>query len=81
MKSNSLMELYYGMTKLVIFVCILLKAEIFFLIIYYIYYEGGVGKVFEIDKSKFGRRKYYRGHRVEGQWVFGGVERMTSKFF
>lgn len=35
----------------------------------------------EIDESKFGRRKYYRGHRVEGQWVFGGVERITGKCF
>ncbi|CAI6356223.1 unnamed protein product [Macrosiphum euphorbiae] len=42
---------------------------------------GGVGKVVEIDESKFGRRKYYRGHRVEGQWVFGGVERITGKCF
>ncbi|XP_050066193.1 uncharacterized protein LOC126555295 [Aphis gossypii] len=42
---------------------------------------GGVGKVVEIDESKFGRRKYYRGHRVEGVWVFGGVERITGKCF
>ena len=33
---------------------------------------GGNGIEVEIDKSKFGKRKYYRGHRVEGQWVFGG---------
>src|SRR5580765_7546825 len=32
---------------------------------------GGVDKVVEIDESKFGKRKYHRGHRVEGQWVFG----------
>jgi len=37
--------------------------------------------VVEIDESKFGRRKYYRGHRVEGQWVFGGIERITGKCF
>jgi len=35
----------------------------------------------EIDESKFGRRKYHRGHRIEGQWVFGGVERETGKSF
>lgn len=35
----------------------------------------------EIDESKFGRRKYYRGHKVEGQWVFGGVERGTGRCF
>ena len=27
---------------------------------------GGNGVEVEIDKSKFGKHKYYRGHRVEG---------------
>ena len=40
---------------------------------------GGHGVVVEIDESKFGRRKYYRGHRVEGQWVFGMFERGTGR--
>ncbi len=35
---------------------------------------GGEGVVVEIDESKFGKRKYNKGHRVEGAWVFGGVE-------
>lgn len=35
---------------------------------------GGEGKVVQIDKSKFGKRKYHGGHLVEGQWVFGGIE-------
>lgn len=35
---------------------------------------GGEGIVVQIDESKFGRRKYNRGHRVEGVWVVGGVE-------
>jgi transposase-like protein len=32
----------------------------------------------EIDESKFGKRKYNRGHRVGGVWVVGGVERNTE---
>ena len=35
---------------------------------------GGEGIRVELDESKFGKRKYNRGHRVEGAWVFGGVE-------
>ena len=36
---------------------------------------GGNGIEVEIDESKFGKRKYHRGHCVEGQWVFGGREK------
>ncbi|GFY23045.1 integrase catalytic domain-containing protein [Trichonephila clavipes] len=38
---------------------------------------GGEGKVVEIDESKFGKRKYNRGHAVKRKkrWVFGGIER------
>ncbi|GBN03536.1 hypothetical protein AVEN_146657-1 [Araneus ventricosus] len=42
---------------------------------------GGVGMVVEIDESKFGKRKYNRGKRVEGKWVFGGIERGTTNCF
>ena len=35
---------------------------------------GGPGRIVQIDETKFGKRKYNRGHRVEGNWVFGGVE-------
>ncbi|KAF8784297.1 putative transposase-like protein like [Argiope bruennichi] len=42
---------------------------------------GGSGVTVEIDESKFGKRKFNRGKRVEGKWVFGGVERETGKCF
>jgi transposase-like protein len=42
---------------------------------------GGIGKTVEIDESKFGKRKYNKGHHVKGQWVFGGVERGSGKTF
>ena len=42
---------------------------------------GGPGKIVEIDESKFGKRKYNRGRGVDGHWVFGGIERGTTKSF
>uniref|UniRef100_A0A914D9W5 ISXO2-like transposase domain-containing protein n=1 Tax=Acrobeloides nanus TaxID=290746 RepID=A0A914D9W5_9BILA len=42
---------------------------------------GGPDKIVEIDESKFGKRKYYRGHYVEGMWVFGGYERGSGRIF
>lgn len=42
---------------------------------------GGVGKTVEIDESKFGKRKYHRGRRVDGVWVFGGIERESKRCF
>lgn len=42
---------------------------------------GGEGKIVEIDESKFGKRKYNRGHRVEGQWVFGAYEQGSGLIF
>ena len=42
---------------------------------------GGKGLVVEIDESKFGKRKYWRGHKVEGCWVFGGLERESGRIF
>ena len=40
---------------------------------------GGEEKIVQIDESKFGKRKYHRGHHVEGQWVFGGIEKNSRK--
>jgi ISXO2-like transposase domain len=42
---------------------------------------GGEGIVVEIDESKFGKRKYNKGHLVEGVWVVGGVERTSERLF
>ena len=42
---------------------------------------GGPGKLVQIDESKIGKRKYHRGHVVEGQWVFGGIEEDFRKCF
>ncbi|KAK9736370.1 ISXO2-like transposase domain [Popillia japonica] len=28
-----------------------------------------------------GSRKYHKGHRIEGQWVFGGFKRSTGRVF
>jgi len=36
---------------------------------------GGPGCIVEIDESKFGKRKFNLGKRVDGVWVFGGIER------
>ncbi len=35
---------------------------------------GGVGRIVEIDESKFGKRKYNRGKHVEGSWLFGMID-------
>jgi transposase-like protein len=40
---------------------------------------GGEGIVVEIDEAKFGKRKYHRGHHVEGAWIVGGIERTDEK--
>lgn len=42
---------------------------------------GGPGTIVEVDEAKFGRRKYNRGRAVEGDWVFGGVQRGTKAIF
>ena len=42
---------------------------------------GGPGKFVLINESKNGKRKYCRGHVVEGQWLFGGIEEDSRKCF
>lgn len=42
---------------------------------------GGPGVIVEVDENKFGKRKHNRGRRVDGKWVFRGVERGTDKCF
>lgn len=40
---------------------------------------GGRNKIVEIDESKIAKRKYNKGHKVEGSWVIGGIERSKLK--
>ena len=40
---------------------------------------GGPNIIVEVDESKFGKRKYHRGHHVEGVWVLGMVERTPDR--
>jgi transposase-like protein len=40
---------------------------------------GGPGIVVQIDETKLGKRKYNRGHRVDGVWVLAGVEITNSR--
>jgi transposase-like protein len=40
---------------------------------------GGTDVVVEIDECKVAKRKFNRGHFVEGAWVVGGVERTDQR--
>ncbi|GFX70925.1 putative isxo2-like transposase domain protein [Trichonephila clavipes] len=42
---------------------------------------GGPDAIVEREESMFGKRKYNRGKRVNGTWMFGGIERSTNKYF
>ena len=42
---------------------------------------GGPGEIVEIYESKFGKRKYNKEKRVEGVWVFSGIDRRTRECF
>jgi transposase-like protein len=39
---------------------------------------GGPELIVEIDETKLGRRKYNRGHRVDGIWILVGIERREN---
>ena len=39
---------------------------------------GGPGIIVQVDETKMGKRKFHRGHRVDGAWVIAGVE-LTSR--
>ena len=40
----------------------------------------GIGKRVQIDESKFGKRKYNRGRRVEGQnWFLGVLKQIEEE--
>jgi hypothetical protein len=40
---------------------------------------GGQDIEVEVDETKLGKRKYHRGHRVDGAWVVVGIERTAQK--
>lgn len=42
---------------------------------------GGPDNIVEIDESKFGNLLFHRGLRVDGKWVFGGIDRHTKECF
>ena len=42
-------------------------------------HHWGPGIIVEVDETKLGKRKYNRGHRVEGVWVVVGVERTVER--
>lgn len=39
---------------------------------------GGPNIDVEIDETKLGKRKYHRGHRVDGVWVVVGIEKVQN---
>ncbi|KAI5151341.1 hypothetical protein ENBRE01_2071 [Enteropsectra breve] len=40
---------------------------------------GGNEVIVEADESKFGKKKYHKGHKVEGVWIFGFVEKTLKR--
>lgn len=42
---------------------------------------GGMGHIVEVDESLLGKKKRSRDKSLEGQWVFGGIDRETRECF
>ena len=40
---------------------------------------GGEDIIVEIDECKISKRKYHKGHHVEGAWIVGGIERTEKR--
>jgi hypothetical protein len=40
---------------------------------------GGDGVVVQMDETKLGKRKYHRGHRVNGVWLLVGAEKTQDR--
>src|SRR6478735_2023591 len=40
---------------------------------------GGRNEIVEIDETKIAKRKYNKGHKVEGAWVIGGIQKSRLK--
>jgi transposase-like protein len=40
---------------------------------------GGRNEIVEIDETKIAKRKYNKGHHVEGAWIIGGIQRSRLK--
>jgi hypothetical protein len=70
-------EVKFGSPNTIINHCMMIR-EVFIVLGNEWQADRGPGKVVEIDESKYGKRKYNRGKRVEGNWVFGAIERRVS---
>jgi transposase-like protein len=40
---------------------------------------GGRNTIVEMDETKIAKRKYYKGRKIEGAWIIGGIERSMLK--
>jgi transposase-like protein len=40
---------------------------------------GGNDVIVQVDESKFGKRKYHKGHHVDGVWILGMIEKTEKR--